>query len=472
MHHISELLSAEKYKEKPWLIVGKGPSFAEINKVDLDKFFIFCLNHTISAVERAEIIHAIDFDVFTSCASEIYSKAKYLVMPINPHFNNKPTEDTLFDLLEKNAVLKKLSEEGRLFWYNHIKGKALLSDRNKIRLNYKDVVVKYFSAEVPFYMLGMFGIKELYSVGIDGGNSYDGKFSNSTLLANGRPSFDVQFDCIRDSIEKFDITYSPINSQYPIKIYVGFANEQTLAVKVLEYSIKKRTKVDIEVVPMPVSGVIDKFLVPQLNGFSGRAIYMDYDVLVLKDIRQIWNLPMSNSDIFTLKNSLKGFDLSVMLFNCDRLKSSINAIKEVLGKQELGYKNLLKKVAGINTIAAKIPNLWSCSQKDNIALIKYDDLATQPWISVKHPFCSIWVSELIEAIDNNFINIEMVRDSVAKGLVRPSLLYQVENRVVESGVISEQIKSLDKNFVNLLLKNKPSLRKKIIQKIRKLLVLD
>lgn len=53
----------------------------------------------------------------------LYTKDKYLCMPMNPHFKNKSTEVTLKDLIKKNDTLRKLSKENRLFWYNHLFGK-------------------------------------------------------------------------------------------------------------------------------------------------------------------------------------------------------------------------------------------------------------------------------------------------------------------------------------------------------------
>ena len=61
----------------------------------------------------------------------------------------------------------------------------------------------------------------------------------STLLSNNQESFDIQFDGIIRAINKYNLNFSTIDDCEPIKVYIGSQEEQMLAVKVLEYSIKK-----------------------------------------------------------------------------------------------------------------------------------------------------------------------------------------------------------------------------------------
>lgn len=349
MKNISELFSGNNLKDKPWIIIGKGPSFSAIKNINLKNYYSFALNHSILQLDEADICHLIDFDVFEKCQDEIDKKAKFLCMPMNPHFKHEPSEITLKDLIKTNKVLDKINKEGRLFWYNHLQKNRLLNKNNSERIFYKNVEVKYFSAEAAFNILGMNEVKEIYSAGIDGGSEYDRKFSDATLLANGRNSFDIQFDEIIKSIKNYDLTYSPIDAQYPVKIYVGSQEEQMLSVKILEYSVKKRTTVPVEVFPLHKAGIeygvpkdpknrqrtpfsFQRFLIPQLNKFEGRAIYVDSDMQVFKDIRQLWNLPMAANDLLTVERvdeSQRDLQFSVILLNCAKLKWSINDVVRI-----------------------------------------------------------------------------------------------------------------------------------------------
>src|SRR5690349_19756598 len=119
MQHVTKLFKKNKLNDKPWLIIGKGPSFSKINQYDLNQYYTFGLNHVVNQLP-VDITHLIDFDVFEKCQEAIYKKSKYLIMPMNPHFKNDPTEITIRDLIKQNKILKQLAREKRLYWYNHI----------------------------------------------------------------------------------------------------------------------------------------------------------------------------------------------------------------------------------------------------------------------------------------------------------------------------------------------------------------
>lgn len=470
MRHINIFFKEKDFKNKPWLIIGKGPSFNELEKINIADYYSFGLNHVITKLDSLDVLNIIDFDVFEACQDDIYKKAKFLFMPINPHFKNSPTKITLCDLIKKNEILKKLSDEKRLFWYNHLSCCKLLNIKNFFRIFYKKIKVCNFSAEAPFQILGMHGIKEIYSAGVDGGNNYNENFSPSELLANGRDSFDSQFDGIINSIKKFDLIYSPLNSQYPVKVYVGSQEEQMLSVKVLEYSIKKRTKVPVEVFPMHKSNIqygipkdpanrqktpfsFQRFTIPELNEFKGRAIYVDSDMQVMKDIRQLWNLPMGSHDLLTVepkKDSKRVLQFSVMLLDCDKLKWSAQDVVDMLDRGELNYHTLMREMKVAKNIGVKIPFGWNSlewyDEKDT-GLIHYTDMPTQPWVSRDNSIGHIWVKDLIAAIDDGFISIEYVKEHVKKGWVRPSLVYQVENKIYDSQRLPIEVIEMDNGFI-------------------------
>src|SRR5688500_17656237 len=98
----------------------------------------------------------------------------------------------------------------------------------------------------------------------------------------------------------------------PVRVFVGTDRSQALAVKVLEHSIKRHTDLPVEVTPMcdlPIRQPKDprqgqrtgfsfsRFCIPQLAGYRGRAIYMDADMLVFKDIRELWEMPFNGAKV-------------------------------------------------------------------------------------------------------------------------------------------------------------------------------
>jgi hypothetical protein len=469
MKHISKLFRKNKeYKNQKWLIIGKGPSFDLIKNINLSEYKTIGLNHIVKE-QKVDLCHLIDFDVFEKCEKEIYENAKCLVLPINPHFYNKPRNLTLVDLIKQNKTLKKLNKEGRLFWYNHLKKNRLLTIKNIKRVLYKDIDVKYFSAEAALSILAQNNIKDVYSVGIDGGSSYSNNFSTETLLANGRSSFDAQFEEMVKTIKNYHVVYSPINASYPIRVYVGSQEEQMLCVKVLEYSIKKHTKADVEVIPMHKSGInygipkdpknrqrtpfsFQRFLIPQLNNYKGRAIYVDSDMQVFQDIRQLYNLPMGSCDLLTVENrnpNNRKLQFSVMLLDCEKLKWNINDIIYKLDNEDLTYDSLMKEMKVANNMAVRIPYYWNCLEwykKSESALVHYTDMDKQPWVKTNNKLCDIWLKDLIMAIKDGFISINYIKEHIEKGWVRPSLLWQIENNYLDSTKLSKKVLKLDEKY--------------------------
>ena len=457
MKHINELFKENFFKSKPWLVIGKGPSFSNIYKINIKNYFTFGLNHVVKEIEKLDISHLIDFNVFESCENDIYEKSKFLCIPLNPHFDNEPTDKSLSYFIKKNKTLAKLSEENRLFWYDHLGNypdRYPIQFNNFERLFYQSIDFPAFSAEVPFHLLGMNNIKNINTIGVDGGNKYSKVFDNSsklpngksTLLSNNQESFDIQFDGIIRAINKYNLNFSTIDDCEPIKVYIGSQEEQMLAVKVLEYSIKKRTSANVEIFPLHTAKInypvpiepknrqrtpfsFQRFIIPELNKKKGRAIYLDSDMQILKDIKQLWNYPMIDHDLLTVKNTDESNRIpqfSVMLLDCGKLDWSINKIVEMLDKGLLNYESLMFDMKVAKNIGVKIDSRWNCLEsfdKNTSSLIHYTDMNSQPWISTSNPIGNIWMYDLINAVEDNFISLPYIKNHIDLGWVRPSLLY-------------------------------------------------
>src|SRR5207237_1121984 len=156
-------------------------------------------------------------------------------------------------------------------------------------------------------------------------------------LANGRTSFERQFERIASTIRKHGIFYAPLHKQAPIRLFVGTDSTQRLAARVLEYSIKCHSSMSVDFVPMcdvpvplprdprnrPRTGFsFARFLIPSLCGYQGRAIYLDADMLVFDDISKLWDLPLGEAGVLcaeqpTDKGRIRQY--SVLLLDCARL---------------------------------------------------------------------------------------------------------------------------------------------------------
>jgi hypothetical protein len=449
--------------DKPWLILGKGPSFEKRNEYNLDDYYLLSLNHVIEKLP-VDLAHAIDLDVVLSCQKAIANNAKFLVMPFVPHVKNKPGPLNLHEILEQNTFLKSLSNQGRLLFYNHLPSRKFGQD--------PIVEVRYFSSEAAINLLAMGGVHKIRTLGVDGGNTYGTTFSslnNVTLLANGRKSFNKQFEQIAKTIMKTNIDLAPLDIPSPIKVYVATTEAQMLAVKVLEYSIRKHASMSVEIIPLHQNNIdipkpdskenwpktpfsFQRFLIPELQSYSGRAIYLDSDMQVFNDIKELWIKEFNGNQVLTVKNldeNNRKPQFSVMLLDCEKLNWSIKAIVDKLNNGKLTYKSLMHEMVVADNVNDAIAAKWNSLERfvpAETALLHYTDMNLQPWVSRDNPLAYLWFEDLFEAIDQGFIDTEYIKNHIASGYIRPSVMYQIDKRIADPVLLPKEAIKLDENF--------------------------
>lgn len=447
---------------KPWLIFGKGPSFSKHRDLDLSGFAKLALNDSAREI-AIDLAHAIDLDVVRRSGEAIYANARALVMPWHPHINFDAGTETLEDHVRREPVLTKLASEGRLLWYN-------LSTSPDHRPGTPVISAKFFSAEAALNLLAAAGVTRVRSLGVDGGAAYSEAFDDlkeKSLLVNRQSTFDLQFEEIAKTISRTRIDFAPLDVQSPILVYVAATEAQMLAVKVLEYSIRKHASMTVQVKPLHLSGIempkpedpknwprtpftFQRFLIPQITGHSGRAIYMDSDMQVFDDVRKLWMQPFNGASLLAVGDTAETGrrpQFSVMLLDCAKLDWDIRNIVRRLDAGELSYEDLVYQMRVAGSINPNIPARWNSLEtyrEGETSLLHYTDMDTQPWVYSSHPYGDLWVRALIEAIDSGFITRDYVRDHIAKGWVRPSLDWQIEHR--EKDGLPRAARALDKRF--------------------------
>jgi len=135
------------------------------------------------------------------------------------------------------------------------------------------------------------------------------------------------------------------------RIFIGYDKTIDLPYRVLKYSLEKHSSVPIDIRPLDLRELnfnrpldplqsteftYTRFLVPHLCDFQGTALFMDNDMLCMSDIKEIFDLEMSNHSIRCVKHDyqptakLKLDDKiqtvyprknwsSFMLLNCEKL---------------------------------------------------------------------------------------------------------------------------------------------------------
>jgi hypothetical protein len=452
-------------KSKPWLILGKGPSFAKRDQFELDHFQTLSLNHAVRE-QPVTVAHMIDFDVVQACGENIDRNAKVLVMPWFPHFKNRPGTENLESLVRRHTTLERLNAQGRLLWYNHSLAPETHGDSPVIQ-------VRFFSSEAALNLLAAAGVRQVRSLGIDGGNSYSSQFqdlASTTLLSNQRTTFDVQFGEIAKILMNTGLDYAPMDIQAPVRVYVAATEAQMLAVKVLEYSIRKHASLTVQVKPLHLSGIeiptplkpenrprtpfsFQRFLIPALTGYEGRAIYLDSDMQVFQDIRGLWNASLEDADLLAVQepgSTGRRPQFSVMLLNCRSLRWDIEEIVRSLNEDRLTYEQLMYDMAIASRIRVNLDPAWNSLERyhpEQTCLLHYTDMNTQPWLSCNNPLGYLWMRDLFEAIDRKFLSVSEIADDVRQGFIRPSLVYQVEHRIEDSFVLPRRARQMDHGFV-------------------------
>lgn len=258
--------------------------------------------------------------------------------------------------------------------------------------------------------------------------------------------------------------------EMPIRVYVGSQEAQMLAVKVLEFSICERTDAQVQVHPLHEAQVgfptprdvrnrprtpfsFQRFYIPALKGFQGRAIYLDSDMQVFRNILELWTLPFDGADLLAAREpgeSGRRPQFSVMLLNCEELRWNLSDIVAALDREELTYETLMYDMAVARNIRAAIDPSWNSLERyveGETGLLHYTDMPTQPWVSTDNPHGFLWMRDLRQAVVRGCISRAYVEEHVRQGFVRPSLLYQLDHELDDAKQLPGKARKLDQDFV-------------------------
>ena len=446
MIELTEWIRSNRFPDRPWLVLGKGPTFSQRDQFDLSAYNLISLNHVVTEL-KVDVAHVIDVDVVEACGRALLDNCQWLLMPRVPHVQQRVSLRPLEDFVEHVPVLRELDRAGRLVWYNAETGPAYPGS--------PVIEVKWFSSEAALSLLAAMGVKTVRSLGIDGGQTYSsafGQLNNTTRLANGLPSFDAQFNEIERIVRVHGMDYGPLIE--PIRVFVGADESQLVAARVLEHSIRKHTDALVRVSPMldvrpPVPKKREnrprtafsfaRFMIPQLAGYRGRAIYLDADMQVFGDIRELWDAPFEGHHLLCTtqretpekwKGSAwfhPGPQMSVMVLDCGALRWDIEEIVADLDAGRYTYAELLFRMCIVppDKIDADLPVAWNhleTYEPGVTRLVHYTVVPTQPWKSHDNPLRQLWMDGYREAVADGAVPPFEVEESVAHGHVQRDLL--------------------------------------------------
>jgi hypothetical protein len=432
-------------REQEWLILGKGPTYSRRKDFDLRRYKTMSLNHVVTD-QPVDVAHMIDFDVAESCAEAIRSNARWLLMPRHPHVAFRPTLLRLEELIRHVPILADLEREGRIVCYDLSNSPEPPSGTQ--------IEVQYFSSEAALDLVGHLGARVVSTLGIDGGTVYADSFSSldaATRLANGQPSFSVQFLRLEDIARRHALTLKPLVP--PLKVFVGVQDRELIAARVLEFTISEHASAPVQVIHLPAvqrspkdpkkrqrtAFSFSRFLIPELMGYQGRALYLDSDMQVFDDITDLWDVPFDGAKVLCTNQTYippqwlnnpqfhPGRQLSVMMLDCERLFWKIDEIVDALDADTLTYEELMFKLSIVpeSEIVDGLPPAWNHLEhfvEGETKLIHYTAIPTQPWKSEDNPNRGLWEAAFVRACEAGYVNRGLVERHVKAGHVRSSLL--------------------------------------------------
>lgn len=185
-------------RTKQCCVIGKGETYSKVQTTNLSEYQTIGLNHVAEMIP-VDFAHCIDLDVLST---PFVQNCKYAILPYHPHINFKVSPRTLSELIHENDFLQELDNSGKLLWYNCSTWKGFPQNPS-----FPVIDAKFFSSEAVFNIVARLGIKEIYSLGIDGGNNYAEVFKHLTPLQNGRNSFDDQFPRLKKVCKEFQLDW-------------------------------------------------------------------------------------------------------------------------------------------------------------------------------------------------------------------------------------------------------------------------
>jgi hypothetical protein len=243
-----------------------------------------------------------------------------------------------------------------------------------------------------------------------------------------------------------------------VDIFVGTDRSQLLAVAVLEHSILRHASLPCCVTPLidldlpeprdirqgsRTNFSFARFAIPELKGHAGRAIYLDADMLVFRDIAGLWNLPMDGATI-NIQEELpdeavrhvkagapaqRKKQCAVMVIDCARAQWDVHTIVAGLDGQ-YSYEQLLGEMCILpeREVRYGVPFAWnSLEHQDNsTCLLHYTDMATQPWVSAQNRNARWWMLEVQLMLANGSLTPANLRREIDLGYFRPSLLAELD----------------------------------------------
>jgi hypothetical protein len=250
-----------------------------------------------------------------------------------------------------------------------------------------------------------------------------------------------------------------------VRVFVAATLAEWLPTKVLEFSMLESSERPVRVsaiasfnnrIPVPRDShnrprtpfSFQRFLIPEICGFEGRAIYLDADMQVFADIDALWSAPMDGHDLLAVSEGTAGRkgQFSVMVLDCERLRWRIADVVRGLDEGRYTYEQLMYEMCVAASVGRTLDPAWNSLENyvpGSTRLLHYTDMNTQPWVTTENRLGQLWTACLKRAITAGFVTLDDLAREIAQGHVRPSLMPEMRGITLSA----EQMRAADAEFV-------------------------
>jgi lipopolysaccharide biosynthesis glycosyltransferase len=175
-----------------------------------------------------------------------------------------------------------------------------------------------------------------------------------------------------------------------------------------------------------------RFLIPQLCGFQGRAIWLDSDMICLGDIGELFDTDLGGNHFLAKaeaykKNGDAHWALSVMLIDCAKCQFETERYFQEMDSGAFANIDLHemtpKFLAHHPFKIGKLDPNWNVFDEynDQTKLIHYTDLRRQPWKFPGHTYGDLWYRYFQEARQAGLITPRDIEITTGRAYARQDI---------------------------------------------------
>jgi len=186
-----------------------------------------------------------------------------------------------------------------------------------------------------------------------------------------------------------------------IKLFVGASSngEDDESMAVLEYSVRKNTKQDVDITWMRASHDSDslwggwdmttwatpfsgfRWAIPAACGYEGQAIYCDSDFIFFSDLEELWNQPFEDGKVVMAKGGEDSWRYCCAKWNCQAAREYVLPLERMKRIPE-SHQRMMGFFSQNRQIVQPFEGFWNCVDgedlgPDQIDALHYSDMGTQ-----------------------------------------------------------------------------------------------